>query len=126
MAIPKGGLNKEAHTISNGKDDLVIVRDLADIPGGRTLDMTGFAPDIVQAGHVIIADAQGNAKPMPINSNEYATLPGNHTYLGILKSSITKSRPFAAILVAGQVNSKVCPFPIKPDMKTEMAQIHFL
>lgn len=126
MAIPKGGLNKEAHTISNGKDDLVIVRDLADIPGGRTLDMTGFAPDIVQAGHVIIADTQGNAKPMPINSNEYATLPGSHTYLGILKSSITKSRPFAAILVAGQVNSKVCPFPIKPDMKTGLSQIHFL
>lgn len=126
MATPKGDLNREARTISNGKDDLVIVRDLADIPGGRTLDMAGFAPDIVQAGHVIIADAQGNAKPMPINASQYAEMPGSHTYLGILKSSITKSRPFAAILVAGQVNSKACPFAIKPEMKTALAQIHFL
>lgn len=126
MSTPTASLNHGAHSISNGKDDIIIVRDLADIPGGRTLDVSGFAPDIVQAGHIIIASAEGVAKPMPISGSEYAALPASHTYLGVLKHSITKTKPLAAILTAGQVNAKACPFAIKPDMKTALAQINFV
>lgn len=96
-----------------GNDSIVIVKVLEAIPGGKTLDVTGFTPDVIPAGHLIIEeDATGVVKPMPISGSNYGTLPADHSYKGVLISSILKSKPFAGIMVRGTVNKNASPYGI--------------
>ncbi len=88
-----------------GNDTIVIVKVLEAIPGGKTLDVTGFTPDVIPAGHLIIEETStGVLKPMPISGADYAALPASHTYKGVLISTILTAKPFAGILVRGTVN----------------------
>jgi hypothetical protein len=88
-----------------GNDTIVIVKVLEAIPGGKTLDVTSYTPDVIPAGHLIIKETStGVLKPMPISGAEYAALPASHTYEGVLISTILKAKPFAGILVRGTVN----------------------
>lgn len=90
-----------------GNDSIVIVKVLEAIPGGKTLDVTGFTPDVIPAGHLLIEEtATGVVKPMPISGANYGALPASHTYKGVLISTILKSRPFAGIMVRGTVNKE--------------------
>src|SRR5690606_19098720 len=56
----------EQKEILTGQDGVVIVEYFEGIRGGRTLDVTGYTPTIIRAGHVIIVDSAGEYKPMPI------------------------------------------------------------
>jgi len=106
-------LNSSPTTVDTGKDSVVIVDRFATIRGGRTLDVSGFAPDVINAGHPIIVEtATGVHKPMPVNggATAYAALPDGHTYAGILDGSILKSKPFAGILTQGTVNPVAAPY----------------
>lgn len=86
-------------------DTIVIVKVLEAIPGGKTLDVTGFSPDVIPAGHLIIEETStGVLKPMPISGTNYGSLPASHTYKGVLISTILKSKPFAGVMVRGTVN----------------------
>jgi len=88
-----------------GNDSIVVVKVLEAIPGGKTLDVTSFSPDVIPAGHLIIEETStGVLKPMPVTGSDYAALPASHTYKGVLISTILKSKPFAGILVRGTVN----------------------
>lgn len=59
-------LSNVATSIIQGNDSIVIVDNFQSIRGGRTLDVTGFTPAIIKAGHVIIQEtATSNHKPMP-------------------------------------------------------------
>jgi hypothetical protein len=88
-----------------GNDTIVIVKVLEAIPGGKTLDVASFTPDVIPAGHLIIKETStGVLKPMPVTGAAYAALPASHTYEGVLISTILKSKPFAGILVRGTVN----------------------
>lgn len=125
-------LNNELDGIIASHDNKVIVQDLGDIAGGRTLDVTGFAPDVIYAGHPIIKDDSNPAvyKPLPLNAtnNGYGTLPEDHTYAGILKASILKSKPAAGILVRGKVNPNAMQFDpssILEDLKEALPLIDF-
>jgi hypothetical protein len=44
--------------------------------------------------------------------DEYASLPADHTYAGILIASIPTSKPLAGIMVRGTVNENATPFPM--------------
>lgn len=106
-------LNKSKQEVVTGNDNVVIVDVMQSIRGGRTLDVTGFKPDVINAGHVIIMKTEDKTyKPMPLNSGgtEYGALPGGHEYAGILISTISKDLPLAAILVRGTVNPAAAPF----------------
>lgn len=104
-------LNDESLNVITGNDNVVIVDVFQTIRGGRTLDTTGFTPDVINAGHVIIEEtATGNLKPMPINGTAYSTLPAGHTYKGILITSILTAKPMASILLHGTVNYKAAPY----------------
>lgn len=124
-------LNNEGQQIITGNDNIVIVDNFQSIRGGRTLDVTGFTPAVINAGHVIIKEtATGEYKPMPVNSNgtAYEALPENHTYAGILIASIPTAKPFAGILVRGTVNPAAAPFPmtsILSAVKTALPLIDF-
>lgn len=107
----------ETVNIDNSKDSIVIINNQFSIPGGKSLDVTGFTPDVLNAGHVIIKEtATGNYKPMPINggATAYAALPVDHTYEGVLVATILKKRPFAGVMLEGWVNEPASPFPVAP------------
>lgn len=115
-------LNNTSEQIDFSNDSIVIVKNLETIPGGRTLDVTGFAPTVIKAGHVIIEKtADGTLLPLP----ETGTLPGAHTYKGILVASILTARPFAAVMVRGTVNKVAAPYAIAGAVETALPLIRF-
>jgi hypothetical protein len=108
--------------IDLGNDSIVIIKCLEVIPGGRTLDTTGFAPEVIKAGHVIIEKtADGELFPLPVSG----ALPASHTYKGILLASVLTAKPFASILVRGSVNKVAAPYAIAPAVATALPLIRF-
>ena len=96
-----------------GNDTIVVQKVLEAIPGGKTLDVSGFTPDVIPAGHLIIEeDSTGVVKPMPISGSNYGSLPAGHSYKGVLISTILKSKPFAGIMVRGTVNKNASYYGI--------------
>jgi len=127
-------LTNEPQELLTGNDNIVIVDNFQSIRGGRTLDVTGFAPEVIKAGHVIIQEtATKEYKPMPVDLADeenpvYAALPEGHTYAGILIASILTKKPFAGILVRGTVNLAAAPYPmtsILSAVKTALPLIDF-
>lgn len=105
----------EIVNIDNSKDSIVIIDNQFSIPGGKSLDTTGFTADVINAGHIIIKEtATGNYKPMPLNggATAYASLPADHTYEGVLAATILKKRPFAGVMLEGWVNETASPFSV--------------
>ena len=108
-------LTNEGMEIITGNDNIAIMNVYQTVRGGRTLDVTGFTPSVINAGHVIIKEtATGEYKPMPLNEagTAYAALPAGHTYAGILIASIPTARPFAGIMLRGVVNKVAAPFDL--------------
>ena len=119
-------LNNIKESVITGNDSIVIISNLETIPGGKTLDVTGFTPDVIKAGHVVIEEtATGVIKPMPLTGNAYATLPANHTIKGVVIASILKTKPFAAILVRGSVNKVASPYPVTTAIESALPLIRF-
>ncbi|MDR1459784.1 MAG: hypothetical protein LBI60_06190 [Bacteroidales bacterium] len=63
-------LTNEPQEIITGNDNIVIVDNFQSIRGGRSLDTTGFTPEVIKAGHVIIKEtATKEYKPMPVTGD---------------------------------------------------------
>ena len=120
-------LNREIG-IDTSLDCIVIIKALADIPGGRALDVTGFSQNVIKAGHIIIRDNNNEFKPMPVNSENtaYDSLPGSHSIVGVLKASIPTKDARAAIVTMGQINAAASPYPITQEIKNALPNIQFL
>lgn len=129
MSKATANLNRDGLEVQMGNDGIVIVKALCDVPGGRTLDVSGLPSDmkVIKAGHIIIKDSE-NFKPMPINSggDGYASLPSKHSYVGVLKASILVKEPQAAILTIGQVKAAACPYTVTDGIKSGLPRIEFL
>lgn len=124
-------LNRDTREVTSGLDGIVIIKALADIPGGRTLDVTNVAAGttVLKAGHVIIsvtADGVTTYKPMPVSGSSYGSLPASHSYVGVLKASIPVKDPRAAIVTMGQVNAAASPYPLTTAMKNALSNIQFM
>ena len=112
--------NKES--IDTTKDNVVIANFLEGIPGGRTLNVEGFADKEISAGHVIIKDdSSGDYKPLPVSG----TKPAAHSYAGILVASLSVENAQAAIMVRGTVNEAYCKYAIPSEVKTDLKLILF-
>lgn len=60
-------LVNEPSSVITGNDSIVIKEYFEGMRGGKTLDVTGFSPSVIRAGHVIIrANSGGDFKPMPV------------------------------------------------------------
>ena len=95
--------------VGNDRTGVIVVNHFEDLRGGRTLDVTGFAPTVIPEGHVIIKEtATGTYKPMPVAAaapgSAYAALPGGHTYAGFNVANVLTSAPFASVLIRGTIN----------------------
>ena len=125
--MPTAQLNKDAFILDDGNDSIVIISALTDIPGGRTLDVTGVTSDVIRAGHVLIQDNVTKAiAPLGVSGSSYVTLPEGKSYVGVLKCSVLKRDPRAAIVTAGQVNAAASPFPVTPEIKAGLPRIEFI
>ncbi|NII81741.1 MULTISPECIES: hypothetical protein [unclassified Pedobacter] len=105
----------ETVNIDNSKDSIVIIENQFSIPGGKSLDTTGYTLDVINAGHIIIKEtATGNYKPMPLTTGNtvYDALPAGHTYVGVNVATILTKRPFAGVMIEGYVNENASPFSV--------------
>lgn len=120
--MPVADLSSKS-SVDTTNDSVVIVKHLEGIPGGRTLDVTGFADLEISAGHVIIKDAAtGNYKPLPVDGS----LPSNHTYEGVLVASVETKKALAAIMVRGTVNEAYAKYVIPAAAKTALSLTRFI
>lgn len=112
-----------------GTDPIVIRNYVAGIKGGKVLDVDGFSEEYIKAGHVIIMEtATETYKPMPVKGGAYDSLPSGHEYVGVAYATKSTKEPFVAIMYAGTVNDKACPFPvdgIKAALKTALPTLVF-
>lgn len=104
-------LSKEKTYVGDGNDSIVIVNDLGDVPGGRTLantksaDADGNDIDYIPAGVPVFMDEDGEFYAYIHglgNGNEVD--PSDAMPIGIIKKSVLLSDPRAAIMTIGQVN----------------------
>jgi len=101
-------LGKSA-TIDTSADCVVIQKFIEDVPGGRSLDVSGLpdADTVLLAGHLVIREtATKEYKALGITGGAYVALPAAHTYEGVVRASVKKSEPLASIMVRGSVNQK--------------------
>lgn len=110
-----------------GTDSIVIVSNLETVPGGRTLDVTGYTPEVIKSGHIVIEETStGNCKPMPINGEDYGTLPAGHTIKGIVIATVLSKSPFVGISVRGSVNKVASPYPVTTAIEEALPLIRFV
>ncbi len=115
----KHNIEQKKEQIVFGNDSTVIVKYLAGIPGGRTLDLSEHNDNVVNAGHVIITATKNGEtvyKPLGVTTNAGATvykaLSTGEAYAGVLYRSILKDNPAAAIMTMGVVNTQLLPAPL--------------
>lgn len=123
-------LNNTPVQVDTAFDDIIIRKVTHDIPGGKTLDVTGITDEVLKAGRVVIEQTSSkDLKPLGITSDAYDALPSGHTYKGILRSSILKSKPFASIMIGGEMNEEAAVnfgLPAVPaEAKTSLTHIIF-
>lgn len=109
-----GSLNNQKQGFDSGNDTIVVPRVFETVIGGRTLDTTGYAPEIIKAGSVVIKeDSSGDHKPMPVNTagDAYEALPAGHSFVGVVISTVETKKPFVGICVRGTVNEVASPYP---------------
>lgn len=109
-------LVKQGATVDTSLDNVIIQKNLETVPGGRTLDVTGFAPTYIQAGHVILKNAAGEYVPQPVDG----TIPVGASAIGVLSVSISADSPEAAIMTRGTVNEVQLAYPITAATKTAL------
>lgn len=102
-------LSPKKNAVVFGEDSVVIQKYISGIKGGRTLDVTGFAENVIKAGHVIIVKDEVYA-PMPIADGNYGALPEGYAYAGVLYRSVLAANPAASIMTWGEVNSVAMPY----------------
>lgn len=113
-------------------DPTIVVKHIAGIPGGRSLDLSKYSNAVdgtekVKAGHLIIRTKGGTYAPLNVaDEGAYAALGEGEELAGVLEYSVTKSDPRAAILTAGQVNGKLLPYTLPEDVKGKLPRIEFL
>ena len=114
MAI--ADLTNPIEDLITGNDNIVIVDNFQSIRGGRTLDVTGYPYNVLHAGHVIIKDADGKYKPMPLagdgNIVSLGTIVGgseytDDTYTDVALTGGTGTGAKATIVVADGAVTKV-------------------
>lgn len=111
-------LVNERTGVITGNDNIVIKKVYDSIPGGRSLDVTGYSDTVIPAGHVIIKEtATSEHKPMPVTKEgKIVTLgaitagsgyTGAGTYEGVALTGGSGSGATADIVVAGGVVTSV-------------------
>lgn len=122
-------LDRDSYLVDDGAESKVVIRDLADIPGGRALDVSNWSGDVIKAGHIIKHNTVTDEyAPLGVAGTPlaYASLDTNEEYAGVLKCSVLKDKAFGAILTMGEINAAASPYPVTSTIKSGLPQIKFL
>lgn len=127
MSVIDLGWKKE---VLSGPDSIVIRSYVDGIKGGKVLDMTGFEPEVLKTGHVVIKSNTGVYKPMPLSGDAYASLPANHSYVGICVTTTEwkKEGSLVGIMTIGEFNDAAAPYDfstIAADFKAAVPTINY-
>ena len=107
MSDVTANLNNATTEYDTTMDSVIIKKVVHDIPGGKTLDVTGVTEGVLKAGRVIIEEtATKKLKPLGITDGAYDALPSLHTYKGVLIATILTKKPFASVMLSGDVNEQ--------------------
>lgn len=123
-----GNLNGESYQIQADNDHIVIRSYFDGYTGGKTLNTEGFEPKLIKAGHVVIKNAEGVFKPMPVEGEKYAALPEGFGYAGVVVATKQTKYPFVGILTQGTVNHIAAPYDLSTileDVKKACPLIEF-
>ena len=114
MSTAIGNLANAATGFGTGIDSIVISEYISGKVGGATLDVTGWTPDTIPAGHVIIQEtATGNLKPFPISGAAYGALPASHTISPyVTVATVLTTKPFVGLMDRGTVNPNAQAYTI--------------
>ncbi len=126
--MAQASLNSSPVQIDTSNDSIVIRKILLDIPGGKTLDVSGYTPTdgVLRAGHILIEQTSNKeVKPLDVSAGAYVALPTGHTYKGVLIATILKAKPQAAVMLGGDVNEVASPYPVPSGAKTALTHILF-
>lgn len=127
MSTATANLNREKIELNDGLDCIVVVQSLSEIPGGRTLDVSEVTEDIIKSGHILVIDDKTKAvSPLKIASGKYEAVGAGKTVYGVLKATVLKRNPQAAIITAGQINVAASPAPVTDEIKEALPRIGFL
>jgi hypothetical protein len=127
MGVTVLNSNADVTGFDAGLDSVTIANYIEGVPGGRSLDVTGFTPKAIRAGHVVIKEtATGNHKPMPVNGDAYDALPAGHTVVGVVVASVTTDEAMVGIMVRGSVNEVASPYPVTDAIKSALPLIRFI
>ena len=129
--MPEANMNISESKVVTDKDNIVIIKALTDIPGGRTLDVSGLPSgmEVLKAGHIIVkTTATGVHKPLGLTGSPlaYNSKDAGDEFVGVLKASILVSDPRAAIVTSGQINAAASPYPVTDTIKNGLPRIEFL
>jgi hypothetical protein len=107
-----------------GAKATIVVADGAVTEVTITTDGKGYAVGDELSASANDVGGTGSGFKVPVTAvstekDEYASLPADHTYAGILIASIPVNKPFAGIMVRGTVNVNACPF----DMTTILSAV---
>ncbi|MBR1525203.1 MAG: hypothetical protein IJ640_00895 [Prevotella sp.] len=126
-------LTTEREQVIFGKDSVIIQKHIANIPGGRGLNVEGVEEKVLYAGHPIVTDGKGDYKPLPVKTTDgvkaYDSKPEGYNYAGMLEASILTKKPSASILIAGVVNDAAMEIPLgehKAAIKSALPSIVFV
>lgn len=109
-----------------GVDPIVIRKHVDGIKGGVLLDVDGFTPEYIRAGHVIIrttSDGVTTYKPMPVADGAYDSLPANYEYCGVCEATKSTDEPIIAVLTMGEVNDVAAPYSMTSIMSAFKAAV---
>lgn len=129
MSTAIGNLANADTSLDTGNDSIVISEYISGKLGGATLDVTGWTPDTIPRGHVIIEEtANKNLKPWPISGSAYAALPADHTISPyVMDNTVLTTRPFAGLMDRGTVNPTAQAYTISSVLAAvEAAQPHII
>lgn len=127
--MPTANLNKQKIEVNDGLDCIVVIQALSQLPGGCTLDVTGLSDDttVIKSGHVLVMDKKTKEiSPLKIEGENYGSLDEGKEYFGVLKCSVLKNDPRAAVITAGQINEAASPAPVTDEIKKALPRIQWL
>lgn len=116
----------QQETIDTTNDNIVIKSMIEDIPGGKALDVTGWNPTTIPAGHPIILSTSGEYQPIPLleGDTEIDDTDADKT-VGYLAGTILTAKPEASIMVRGTVNPNAAVYTIPTGCKTATPLVRF-
>lgn len=98
----------ETTQITFPSDKVVIVKYVAGLPGGRTLDLTNFVGDYVPCGTPVKLNSAGDCVPVEwdATNSQYKTLSSGEVYVGMTANTISVKDPAVSIMTMGVYNDK--------------------